>query len=142
MDEGKTEKKIEYWSKHQELDKFHHNQATSTHLVTISFTISIWIGVIAIGIIKQELFHLIYWVTGIAFITLLFSSMVYLKKTVRINKHFMAREIMIRYWYGSHFKLNTNELDSQNSQIMKLVSCFGRNVPKKLVNAIMNGKSK
>ncbi len=141
MDKQKTEKEIEYWSKHQELDKFNYNISTSNYFASISILTSLFLGGLAIGIALKNM-NIIIWISVICFFGHIISLIIYLRSTSRSNKHFITRELMIRYWYKNCFKVNTNELDSKNKKIMKLVSCFGRNVPKNLIDAIMEDNKK
>lgn len=141
MNEKEAQKSIEYWSKHQELDKFNISQDTMLYVGYLALIISVSIisfESLKIAFqdsqsLKNYLAILIFIMNG--FILLVF--LIWMTKINRHNKHFISREIMIRYWYKEHFNVDIGGLDTKNGELMKLVSCYGRNVPQKLIDAIM-----
>lgn len=92
------EKEIDYWTTHQDLDKFNYNRATSTYLSIISITVAVWIGLTALSLYMQSITIRI-WVSMFTFIVLIASVIFYLKNTSRHNTSFIVREEMIKKRY-------------------------------------------
>jgi len=109
--------KIRYWEKHQELDKFNYDRATSNHIAAVSIIAAVWIGIMGISILLQNI-NIIYWVSGLFLIVLIISSVVYIRRTNSADSHFRIREAMLRIWYQKT-KVNTDLLDSQFEEIEK-----------------------
>jgi len=101
MDNGRKyilEKEIDYWTTHQDLDKFNYNRATSTYLSIISIAVAVWIGLTALSIYMQNI-TIMVWVSIFIFIVLIASVIFYLKNTSRHNTSFIVREEMIKKRY-------------------------------------------
>lgn len=91
MGKEKIKKEIEYLSKHQELDKFNYNEATSVHFV-LSVMSAIQVGLITLGFTKNDS-KLIILTSLIAIAVFIISFIVnFYKKDA--NEHFIIRENM------------------------------------------------
>src|SRR3989344_1587348 len=126
-------KKIDFWSKHQELDKFNINDDTNKYFGDISILITVSLGIIGLinmipFIIKLPICYIILII--IIIIELLVVVIYYiikkkknwLLKINQHNNHFRIREAMIRVWYDYLFekKINKKILITKTEEINEL----------------------
>ncbi|MEK6844109.1 MAG: hypothetical protein AABX83_01650 [Nanoarchaeota archaeon] len=118
------EKKIEYWSKHQDLDKFNYGVNLDSRNKTTLFLASFFIPLILSGIslIVDEKYL-------IGFILVLFSSLFFpifvwiftgesSKELRKAKENFRIREAMLRVWYQKW--VDTDLLDTQHELIKEM----------------------
>ena len=115
-------KKIEYWVKHQELDKFNYNTELSAFIGSLAIIVPGIIGMIAIILAYDKITSLTKLITilifgGIALSWLKFKVIKSHKKILNdYNQSFRIREAMLRVWYRK-LRVNTDLLDEQFEEI-------------------------
>ena len=131
-------RKIDFWSKHQELDKFNISNDTSVFLGTITITLSLLAIVLIIvrtmidlkffPLLQEKLnFLFILMPPFVASIFLLYYSIIWELKVKRHNYHFRAREIMIRKWYDKIWGEKTVKvLEDHSNKIRYLLRDFDK----------------
>jgi hypothetical protein len=116
------DKKIEYWSKHQELDKFNYNISLVSFISQLSISITVLIGVLAIITSSDPLGN---WGRTILAVIIVGGFIIWIKyiliksnqiKLKRNNKSFRIREAMLRAWYQKQ-GVDTDLLDKQYEEI-------------------------
>ncbi len=127
-------KKIDFWSKHQELDKFNYNFISSYFLAIIASLIGLFNPPIIYFLSQKELIsilgysihpHIIVLILTIVFLVLIFAVLYYApKKQQNFNRSFRIREAMLRVWYNElsqkkKGKSMTDELDEQFEEIKR-----------------------
>jgi len=115
MDDNSIEKKIEYWSKHQELDKFNYNFNAFFFFSLIVILCAIYIPMI-ISFGTQKLITPLILLSSILAITLFGLIILMLIFQSKHNRSFRIREAMLRVWY-QRFKVDTDVLDDQFEKI-------------------------
>lgn len=113
---NQIENKISYWSKHQELDKFNYNLAFSRHISSLSLMAVLFFGVLTYALATRDL-KILYTISFIVFIVVLFSSGFYIKNTIQTRRSFKVREAMLRVWYNQ-LGVETDKLDDYYSKII------------------------
>lgn len=132
--------KIEYWSKHQELDKFNISHDTSLFLGHVAIILSVFFilneFVKFVFLERSDTLGNIVAVLIIALsILIIWYAKEWESRIKEHNNHFMAREKMIRYWYDNlkKNKVNTDQLDRQIVKIMEIPPSYtGRKLRKKV----------
>ena len=142
--EDTSKNKIDYWSKHQELDKFNISQDTAVYLGYLAITISLF--VLSSEAIKIAFpddpetlkFILAVLLFGLAF-TILYLSQKWRRKINGHNSHFIAREEMIRYWYNNlkENKVDTDKLDRKCKKIREILPIYSGERLREKVKEIM-----
>ena len=121
-DKEEIENKIDYWKKHQELDKFNHQESLSTFVSFIAIIFSVIIGIVSIilNIIENPWIssEIIFVITCIFIIFILLFQNSFKSKINGHNLAFRIREAMLRVWYNQ-LHVNTDLLDSQFENIKK-----------------------
>ena len=127
-------RKIDFWSKHQELDKFNYNFISSYLLAIIASLIGLFNSPIIYFLSQKELIsilgcsvhpHIIALILTIVFLVLIFAVLYYMpKKQQDFNRSFRVREAMLRVWHNElsqkkKAKSMTDELDEQFEEIKK-----------------------
>jgi len=116
--EQKIKKEIEYWSKHLELDKFNYEAELSALICSLSITITVMIGLIAIimtssiGSLGKLIFLLII---GFGFYIFL-KCFLFRKHKKNLNQHklsFFIRERMIQERYEKMYNISKKELNTE-----------------------------
>lgn len=121
-EENVLKNKIEYWSKHQELDKFIYNADLVRYLSLITILSAIAIPLIIYFATGNFLFHLMI-MFSIFFITYSYLISRIMVSSYRQNRAFRIREGMLRVFYNRLFaeernkKNVTDELDRQFEEI-------------------------
>ena len=127
-------RKIDFWSKHQELDKFNYNFISSYFLAIIASLIGLFNPSIIYFLSQKELIlifgcsvhpHIIALILTILFLFLIFAVLYYMpKKQQDFNRSFRIREAMLRVLYNKlsqkkKGKSMTDEMDEQLEEIKK-----------------------
>lgn len=150
----KIKRKIEFWSKHQELDKHNIIKDTSSYLGHMSLLITVLFGLIGLGnvIILITGQHIpLYVVDILLFLLIIAIGTIHWgwKKRKKWNfvigghnLHFRAREKMIRYWYNKELgkekgKQVTEILDEQCKDIRELLK---KHYKKKISEKELDGR--
>ncbi|MEK6847575.1 MAG: hypothetical protein AABX50_00430 [Nanoarchaeota archaeon] len=113
------EKEIEYWTAHQDLDKFNYGAVSSSILALIAIFISI-LGVVS----DLQTTGWVSWLKVIVLIFILVSVFIFLrllkKEPQRHDIAFTAREEMIKYRYGK-IGVAKDELNEEFEDIKKIL---------------------
>ena len=104
-EERKLRDEIEYWSKHQELDKFNYDMTTSSFLSAVSIIIAIFIFIVSFSFLNEQ-YKLATDSTIVIIIILIILTIYTFWKRNNHNKSFMIREDMIEERYE---KLGVNK---------------------------------
>ena len=116
------DKKIAYWTKHQELDKFNYNISFTSFIGQLSMCIAVLIGTLAIILAIDELDA---WGQIILIVIVGGAFLIWIKKKVikpnqtklkDHNRSFRIREAMLRTWY-QQLEVDTDLLDKQYEEI-------------------------
>lgn len=125
--------KIEYWRKHQELDKFNINKDTSLYIGHISWIIAIFILIIGLINIIFLIFSFNIKILFIVIIITIIFIIAYFvfdytrnkrgywySKIENHNRSFRIREAMLRAWYSKkEIGVDTDKLDIIFEEIKK-----------------------
>ena len=116
------EKKVDYWKKHQELDKANHQESLSSFISIMSILFSAMIGLFSIisnfiSDITLRTIMLFIIVCGFAIYLVVFKNS-FQKKINQHNFAFVIREAMLRVWYQKE-GVDTDLLDSQFEKIKR-----------------------
>jgi len=119
------DKKIEYWAKHQGLDISNYNHATHVHLSFMAIIVVIYFSAFSL-LFALNAFDYIFYLTLITIILGGWISRDTKKKLDWCNEYFMAREEMIRYWYGNlkNNKVDTDKLDELCEEIREILKKY------------------
>lgn len=129
--EKKLKNKIDYWRRHQELDKFNYNFISSYHTSIMAILIALFLPSIIYFLDREDpiiLFRSSIQSAYIAFIlilTFLISVLICLyflsKRQKDHNRSFRIRESMLRVWYNQNeMGVDTGELD----EVFENIKCI------------------
>lgn len=138
-DEEKTklQRSIEYWIKHQELDKLNYTLSLSEYFTIMSIGVALIIGVVSAvalfdGTYTKPLIILIVILIVLIFL-IIYIKRPYVKKLKDNNLSFRIREAMLRKWYND-LGVKTDLLDTQFDEIKKI--CKNRVLSNKILEII------
>jgi len=103
--------KINYWLKHQELDKFNYNFSITFYPSMIAIVIAVMIPLLIYFVNNNHLINLIFGFSIFLIILLTLLFLMFFEKQNH-NRSFRIREAMLRVWYNEEeIGADTDELD-------------------------------
>lgn len=142
------DKQIEYWSKHQELDKFNYNSTFTSYLQELSVVVTVLIGSLGMILAYEPIdpttrlvLIVLVGITVLAYLNFKVNNS-YIKKLKEHNHSFRIREVMLRVMYQNQ-KIDTDLLDSQFEEIKRKSKSISENKKLELIaKEVINNSKK